>query len=115
MWVVQQLREAFPLDTAPRHLVFDRDATYSAHVVAMVKSLGTQPTRTARGSAWQNGVAERWIGRVRREFLDRVVVFNDRHLVAYLETTSPTATTTGHLGLAKATLANRPTADASHW
>jgi hypothetical protein len=39
-WVVQQLREAFPLDTAPRHLVFDRDAIYSARVVSMVKSLG---------------------------------------------------------------------------
>src|SRR6185295_17091451 len=29
-WVVQQLREAFPFDTAPRHLVFDRDGIFSA-------------------------------------------------------------------------------------
>src|SRR5258705_3485936 len=33
-WVVRQLREAFPFDTAPRHLVFDRDGTFSAHVVS---------------------------------------------------------------------------------
>ena len=24
-WVIQQLREAFPYDTAPRYLIFDRD------------------------------------------------------------------------------------------
>jgi len=39
-WVVQQLREAFPLDSAPRHLIFDRDAIFSAHVVLTVKSFG---------------------------------------------------------------------------
>src|SRR6267143_7278377 len=49
-------------------------------VVSMVESLGLQPTRTAYRSPWQNGVAERWIGSVRRELLDQVVVFNERHL-----------------------------------
>jgi hypothetical protein len=27
-WVVQQLREAFPHDSAIRHLIFDRDAIF---------------------------------------------------------------------------------------
>lgn len=26
LWVMQQLREAFPYDTAPRYLIFDRDS-----------------------------------------------------------------------------------------
>jgi hypothetical protein len=56
-WVVQQLREAFPFDTAPRHLVFDRDGTFSAQVVSMVRSLGAKPTRTAPRSPWQKGCA----------------------------------------------------------
>jgi transposase InsO family protein len=38
------------------------------------------PTRTAFRSPWQNGAAERWVGSVRRELLDHVVVFNERHL-----------------------------------
>ena len=108
-WVVQQLREAFPFDTAPRHLIFDRDATFSAHVVPTVKFFDTEPTRTAPRSPWQNGVAERWIGSVRRELLDHVVVFNERHLqrllrdyVAYYHDDRT------HLGLAKATPASRP-------
>jgi putative transposase len=106
---VQQLREAFPLDTAPRHLVFDRDATYSAQVVSTVTSLGTKPTRTAPRSPWQNGVAERWIGSVRRELLDHVVVFHDRHLLRLLrDYIAYHHNDRTHLGLAKATPTNRP-------
>jgi transposase InsO family protein len=79
-WVVQQLRETFALDVMPRHLIFDRDTIFSAHVVSTVKSFGIEPTRTAYRSPWQNGVAERRIGSVRRELLDHVVVMNERHL-----------------------------------
>jgi transposase InsO family protein len=50
-------------------------------VVAFVKALGTKPCRTAFRSPWQNPVAERWIGSVRRELLDHVVVFGERHVV----------------------------------
>jgi len=42
-WVIQQLREAFPFDTAPRHLIFDRDSIFSASVVSTVKSFGIKP------------------------------------------------------------------------
>ena len=79
-WVVQQLREAFPFDEAPRHLIFDRDTKFSAEVVRVIKSMGTEPSRTAWRSPWQNGTAERWVSSVRRELLDAVVVFNDEHL-----------------------------------
>jgi len=40
-WVIQQLREAFPFDTAPRHLIFDRDTIFSPAVVRFVKAMGT--------------------------------------------------------------------------
>jgi hypothetical protein len=35
--VIQQLREAFPYDTAPRYLIFDRDSIFSKAVVGFVK------------------------------------------------------------------------------
>ena len=47
LWVIQQLREAFPYDTAPRYLIFDRDSIFSPHVVSTVKSFGIRPSRTA--------------------------------------------------------------------
>jgi transposase InsO family protein len=79
-WVVQQLREAFPHDSTIRHLIFDRDAIFSGRVLSTVNALGLRPTRTAYRSPWQNGTAERWVGSVRSELLDRAVIFNERHL-----------------------------------
>jgi len=80
-WVIQQLREAFPFDAAPRHLIFDRDATFGLAVIGFLKTIGTKPCRTAFMSPWQNPVAERWIGGCRRELFDRVVVFGQRHAI----------------------------------
>ena len=61
-WVTQQLREAFPYETAPRYLIFDRDSIFSCEVVRFVKAMGTRPRRTVYHCPWQNPVAERWIG-----------------------------------------------------
>src|SRR6266481_4778899 len=63
LWVVQQLREAFPFESAPRFLIFDRDGKYGLEVPAAVRSLTITPIRTSFESPWQNGDAERWIGR----------------------------------------------------
>ena len=80
LWIVLQLRETWGYDQPQRFLVFDRDAKFSADVISAVKQNGTEPVRTAFRSPWQNGVAERWVGSVRRELLDHVIVLNQRHL-----------------------------------
>jgi transposase InsO family protein len=82
-WVIQQLREAFPFDAAASgssYVVFDRDAIFSTEVVSTIVSMGIDPTRTSYQSPWQNGVAERFVGSVRRELLDHVIIVDDRHL-----------------------------------
>jgi putative transposase len=79
-WVMQQLRESFPYDSAPSYLVLDRDSIFSQSVVSTIQAMGIEPKRIAARSPWQNGVAERWVGSCRRELLDRVVVLNERHL-----------------------------------
>jgi len=79
-WVIRQLREAFPFDEAPRYLIFDRDSTFSRAVIATIRSFGITPSPTAYRSPWQNPIAERWIGSVRREMLDHVVVLGEAHL-----------------------------------
>ncbi|HEX7622103.1 MAG TPA: integrase core domain-containing protein, partial [Anaeromyxobacteraceae bacterium] len=82
-WVVQQLREAFPFDEAggnSKYLVFDRDTIFSAAVVAAIESMGLQARRTSYQSPWQNGVAERFVGTVRRDLLDHAIVLDDEHL-----------------------------------
>ena len=79
-WIVQQLREAFPFDSAPQFLIFDRDAKYGEEVPAAVRSLTMSPVRTSFASPWQNGIAERWVGSCRRELLDHVIPLDERHM-----------------------------------
>jgi transposase InsO family protein len=42
--------------------------------------MGIRDRPTAARSPWQNGHVERLIGSIRRDFLDHVVVFGERHL-----------------------------------
>jgi putative transposase len=84
-WVAQQLRNAFPYDTAPKYLIFDRDSIFGGLVLKTVKSFGIKPARTSYRSPWQNGIAERWIGNCRRDLLDHVIVFGGLHLYRLLK------------------------------
>jgi hypothetical protein len=43
----QQLREAFPYDSAPRFLLLDHDAKYGLEVPASMRSLNMTPVRTS--------------------------------------------------------------------
>jgi putative transposase len=63
-WVVQQLREAVPYQSPHRHLIFDHDSKFGLDVVTAVSAMGSQPVRTSFRSPWQNGVAERWVGKL---------------------------------------------------
>lgn len=107
-WVVQQLREAFPYDTSPRYLIFDRATNFDGEVIETIKTLGIEPKRTSFRSPWQNGIAERWVGNCRRDLLDHVVVLNQRHLNRLMnEYVRYYHEDRTHLALAKGTPAGR--------
>ena len=46
-WVIQQLREAFPYDSAPGYLIFDRGTQFNEEVIDTMKSFGIEPKRPA--------------------------------------------------------------------
>ncbi len=52
----------------------------TANPTARLRSMGIRDRPTSPRSPWQNGYAERLIGSIRRECLDHVVVFGERHL-----------------------------------
>ena len=79
-WVVQQLREAIPDETSIRHVIHDNDSIFSERVDRSIASFGIDAKRTSPGSPWQNGTAERWVGTVKRDLLDHVIVFDESHL-----------------------------------
>jgi putative transposase len=102
------LREAFPYDSAPGFLIFDRGANFSAEVVEAIKSFGVQPKQTSFQSPWQNGVAERFVGTCRRDLLDHVILVNERHLKRLIaEFVRYYHDDRTHLGLAKETPGER--------
>ena len=87
-WTVQQLREAWPWDTAPRFVIRDHDAVYGSALQQVTQAMGIEEVVTAPRSPWQNPFVERVIGTLRRECLDHVIVWNERalrrHLPQYL-------------------------------
>jgi transposase InsO family protein len=72
--------EACGWEQAPRYLIRDRDGAYGEVFIRRLRSMGIRDRPTSPRSPWQNGYAERLIGSIRRECLDHVVVFGERHL-----------------------------------
>src|SRR5882672_7508702 len=104
LWIVQQLREAFPFGSAPRFVIFDRDGKYGVEVPAAVRSLKITPVRTSFESPWQNGVAERWVESCRGDLLDHIIAANESHLKRLLsEYVDYYHEDRTHLGLGKGT------------
>ena len=70
-WTEQQIVEAFPWGSAPRYLLHDRDSIYGDPFRQRLREMGIRDVLTAPRSPWQNSYAERLIGSIRRECLDR--------------------------------------------
>ncbi|MDH3604147.1 MAG: integrase [Candidatus Tectomicrobia bacterium] len=84
-WTAQQVVEAFPWDTAPRYLLRDRDSIYGAAFQNRVGNLGSEEVKIAPRSPWQNPYCERFIGSIRRDALDHVIVLNEKPLHRVLQ------------------------------
>ena len=78
----RRMRYLGTLDRSPtRHLYFAGNRTFllcSDKLNCLRNFFRTG--RTAYRSPWQNGIAERWVGTVRRELLDHVIVIDEQHL-----------------------------------
>jgi putative transposase len=74
-WTSQQLREAFPWDTAPRLLL--RDRIFGHEFVQQLKAMGIKQVLSTPGAPRQRAYIERLIGTIRRECLDHLIVFNE--------------------------------------
>jgi putative transposase len=101
-WIGQQIVEAFPWDTTPTYMIRDRDKKYGEEFVRRVESLGIKQVLISTRSPWQNPYVERVIGSIRRECLDHVIVFSERHLQRVLrDYFAYYHSSRTHLGLAK--------------
>jgi hypothetical protein len=83
-WLAQQIVEAFPWDTAPTYLVRDNDRAYGQVFTTRVQKMGIRDRPTSPRSPWHNPYAERLIGSLRRDCLDHILIFGERHLLRIL-------------------------------
>jgi transposase InsO family protein len=79
-WTAQQLRDAFPWDTAPRYLLRDRDRIFGDDFRKQVKAMGIKEVLSAPCSPWQRAYVERVIGTLRRDCLDHMIIFSEASL-----------------------------------
>jgi hypothetical protein len=63
-----------------RYIIRDRDCVYGRVFLRRLRAMGIRDRPIAPRSPWQNGCAERLIGSIRRDCLDHVIVFGERHL-----------------------------------
>ena len=114
-WMANQLTEACGWEQAPRYLIRDRDGVFGELFVRRLRSMGIRDRPTSPRSPWQNGFAERLIGSIRRECLDHVVVFGERHLrhilLSYMKYYNEVRT---HLSLEKDTPVSRAVERTGH-
>ena len=79
-WVAQQLREATPFGEGPTYLIRDNDRKYGPTFSRVATASGITELRTAYRTPRQNATCERFLGSVRRECLDHVLVLGEGHL-----------------------------------
>ena len=107
--VAQQITEAFLWDSAPRHVIRNRDSVYGDLVRARIKAMGLEEVVTAPRSPRQNPFVERMIGSIGRECLDHLIVIDERHrrciLASYFNYYHRSRT---HLSLSKDSPVPRP-------
>jgi putative transposase len=79
-WTTQQFRSVVVGDEPYRFVVHDRDAVFAGHVDDAFRSMNVRVLKTPPRIPQANAFCERLIGTARRERLDHVIAFNERHL-----------------------------------
>jgi putative transposase len=87
-WAAQRARnivETFVGRSEPiRFLIHDRDSKFTAPFDEVFRSEAIRIIRTPVRAPRANAFIERWIGSLRRECLDRILILNRRHLARVL-------------------------------
>ncbi len=74
------MREATPWGEGPRFLIRDNDGKYGPKFAAVAEGAGIDVVSIPPRSPNLTPICERFLGRVRRECLDHIVILGENHL-----------------------------------
>ena len=83
-WVTQQLRNATPFGVGPQFIIHRRDDKYGPEFDRAATGVGAGVLKTPVRAPMANAVCERFLGSVRRECLDHILILDERHLITIL-------------------------------
>ncbi|MEO8288898.1 MAG: integrase core domain-containing protein [Chloroflexota bacterium] len=79
-WTAQQLREATPFGQTSRFLIRDNDSKYAERFKRVVAGSGIEVLRTPYKAPRANASCERFVGSVRRECTDHILILSEKRL-----------------------------------
>lgn len=84
-WTAQQFREFLAFDHLYRFVIHDRDCIFAPDVDSALRGFGVRVLKTPPKAPQANSFCERLVGTIRRECLDYLIPFGEKHLKAILK------------------------------
>jgi putative transposase len=79
-WTAQQLREATAFGVGPKYLILDTDSKFGVTFARVAKTSGIKILKTPYHAPRANAICERFLGSVRRECLDHLLILHEKQL-----------------------------------
>jgi putative transposase len=79
-WTAQQLREATAFGEGPKYLIRDNDGKFGANFARVAKTSRIEILQIPYHAPRANAIGERFLGSVRREYLDHLLIFQEKQL-----------------------------------
>src|SRR5713101_8805502 len=79
-WVAQHLREATPYRQSPKYLIRDNDCKFRSCFARVAATSGIKILKTPYHAPRANAICERFLGSVRRECLDHLLILQEKQL-----------------------------------
>jgi putative transposase len=85
-WTAQQLREATAYGQGPKYLLRDNDSKFGAGFARVANTSRIEILKTPYQAPRANAICERFLGSVRRECLDHLLILHEKQLQRVLNT-----------------------------